>query len=271
MTVRQLTVQQAQITTATVEIKTLSVSGKQVTLAVFRQLLEEDLIDSDGMLPTLRGTPWGMVNYHPEKCSEDSRHRHVVWQLGDELRRAYVSDVREPSWLRSRNANTTDVYALGCALRVIEGDAVTVEAARDYYQQTRRVVVGGAVGDPGVWWVWVSRETASGFEKLERARDLISGRIVEVGERYGQTYWGAVHGKSVYGLDGARVWLDEFLAGLRRNIDYLPWRTLVKEAMDSKSVLAVYRQIHRESEAYAREYQRLIDEICKLDQLFIAV
>lgn len=83
----QLTTMNATITTAAVEVKTLTISGKQVTLAVFRQLREEPLIAEDG---TLNGVPWGIVNYHPDKCGDAKEHLHVVWQHGDELRRAYV-------------------------------------------------------------------------------------------------------------------------------------------------------------------------------------
>lgn len=82
---RTLTVQNAQITTATVEIQTLTVGGKQVTLAVFRQLKREPLVNDDG---TLNGTPWGIVNYHPDKCADGDPHIHVVWQRGSELRRS---------------------------------------------------------------------------------------------------------------------------------------------------------------------------------------
>ncbi|WP_410646520.1 hypothetical protein [Amycolatopsis sp. cmx-4-54] len=83
-----LTVQNAAITTASVEIKTLTVSGKQVTLAVFRQLIEKPLILADG---TLAGQPWGVVNYHPDKCANSSTaHWHVVWQEDTELRRSLV-------------------------------------------------------------------------------------------------------------------------------------------------------------------------------------
>ncbi|MFD4592839.1 hypothetical protein [Streptomyces rubiginosohelvolus] len=85
----QLTTQNATITTAAVEVKTLTISGKQVTLAVFRQLKEEPLIAEDG---TLNGEPWGSVNYHPAKCSAAAEHHHVVWQRGNELRRAYVDE-----------------------------------------------------------------------------------------------------------------------------------------------------------------------------------
>lgn len=83
---KQLTAQTATITTAAVEVKTLTVSGKQVTLAVFRQLREEPLIADDG---TLNGVPWGYVNYHPDKCGGDS-HWHFVWQRSEELLRSRV-------------------------------------------------------------------------------------------------------------------------------------------------------------------------------------
>lgn len=79
-----LTVQEAQVTTVSVEIQTLTISGKQVTLAVFRQLLNEDVV-VDGEFV---GTPWGTVNYHPDKCGDARSHLHVVWQKGQDLRRA---------------------------------------------------------------------------------------------------------------------------------------------------------------------------------------
>lgn len=83
-----LNVHEAQITTATVQIRTLTVSGKQVTLAVFRQLINDSWEDAD-CFP--RGEPWGTVNYHPDSaCKDRDPHLHVVWQLGDELRRAYL-------------------------------------------------------------------------------------------------------------------------------------------------------------------------------------
>ncbi|WUR84507.1 hypothetical protein OG967_39910 [Streptomyces phaeochromogenes] len=84
---KQLTTLNATVTTASVELNTLTISGRQVTLAVFRQLREEPLIAQDG---TLNGVPWGTVNYHPDKCTDGKEHLHVVWQRGAELRRASV-------------------------------------------------------------------------------------------------------------------------------------------------------------------------------------
>ncbi|MFF4836585.1 hypothetical protein [Streptomyces sp. NPDC001315] len=83
----RLTTQNATITTATIQIQTLTIGKKQVTLAVFRQLPEEPLISDDG---TLNGEPWGRVNYHPAKCEGHANHWHIVWQQGSELLRATV-------------------------------------------------------------------------------------------------------------------------------------------------------------------------------------
>ena len=97
----KLTVHNVHISTATVEIKKFTVDSKQVTLAVFRQLIEEPLVADDG---TLNGVPWGTVNYHPGKqCRAvphegeqrdydytGYEHLHVVWQKGSELRRTTV-------------------------------------------------------------------------------------------------------------------------------------------------------------------------------------
>lgn len=92
---KALTVHNAEIKTATVEIQTLTISGKQVTLAVFRQLREAPLIDRDG---TFNGQPWGVVNYHPDRCAAEEAHWHVVWQKGNELLRSFVPEAN-PDWL----------------------------------------------------------------------------------------------------------------------------------------------------------------------------
>jgi hypothetical protein len=44
MVTKPLTVHNAEIRTAAVEVNTLTISGKQVTLAVFRQLQEEPIV-----------------------------------------------------------------------------------------------------------------------------------------------------------------------------------------------------------------------------------
>lgn len=90
----KIAVSDAHLKTAVVEIKSLVVSGKQMTLAVFRQIERECLIDYD--TGKFEGLPWGTVNYCPdEACKYLSSHLHVVWQKGGELRRATVA---YPGW-----------------------------------------------------------------------------------------------------------------------------------------------------------------------------
>jgi hypothetical protein len=85
---RRITTHEATITTASIEIKTLTVRSKQVTLAVFRQLHNKALIDERS--GHLLGVPWGTVHYFWGECKEDA-HLHVVWQEGLELRRCCLS------------------------------------------------------------------------------------------------------------------------------------------------------------------------------------
>jgi len=81
-------INQAELATVVVEIQTMRVDRKQLTLAVFRQLWEDRLFDDEG---NYKGNPWGLVNYCPDdSCKGIGTHRHVVWQLGKELRRCCV-------------------------------------------------------------------------------------------------------------------------------------------------------------------------------------
>ena len=89
----KFTIKNVQVSTAKVEIQRLSLGDKEITIAVFRQFIEEPLVAADG---SLNGIPWGIVNYHPDKCSNDPRHWHIVWQKGDELRRSQVTVTYEP-------------------------------------------------------------------------------------------------------------------------------------------------------------------------------
>lgn len=139
-----LTVHNAAIATASVEIKTLTVSGKQVTLAVFRQLQDRQLIHDDG---TLAGQPWGVVNYHPDKCANAPTHWHVVWQEDDQLRRSLVLleptfDDFQPdegycfinSWLHDLAATGVNTYFPNDppVLQLASNDQVGIQSSHDF-------------------------------------------------------------------------------------------------------------------------------------------
>jgi hypothetical protein len=115
---KQLNVQNATVTTATIEVKTLTIGARQVTQGIFKQLIEEPLIAEDG---TLNGVPWGHVNYCSDDCGSyhyrDSRpgvqrdwdrgHRHFIWQRGTTLYRCVVYSVDAES--RGRLQHRRDV------------------------------------------------------------------------------------------------------------------------------------------------------------------
>ena len=77
-----------KVITASIEVKTLTVDGMRVSYDFYDQLHEEPLFDRFSW--DAGGTPWGRVNYHSGRCSGDSEHEHVIWQKGDQLRRARV-------------------------------------------------------------------------------------------------------------------------------------------------------------------------------------
>lgn len=123
---KSLDLHNAEIRTASVEIRALTISGKQVTLAVFRQLREEPLIAEDA---TLNGVPWGTVNYHPDKCGDDPEHLHVVWQRGNELLRARVNPPFR-AWHRCRAAKA---FAEAAAAEGLTRPASRREWGLDYW------------------------------------------------------------------------------------------------------------------------------------------
>jgi len=81
-----LNAENAQIITATVTVRALTIERRQVTLSVFRQLLQEEIVDFEVM--RLKGVGWGHVRYLIE--SPPDKAIHLVWQKGQELRRCIV-------------------------------------------------------------------------------------------------------------------------------------------------------------------------------------
>jgi hypothetical protein len=73
-----------------VEIKALTVSKKQMTKGVFRQLPRRHVIEPGR---GLRGDPWGIVYYFWDDCGYPKtcgKHLHVVWAGEGRLFRACV-------------------------------------------------------------------------------------------------------------------------------------------------------------------------------------
>jgi hypothetical protein len=87
---RIVTVENANVKTALIQINQLTIGGTQkMTQKIFRQIKEEDIIDFDN--GCLKGNPWGIINYFWADNKEyQNTHLHLLWQLGNELRRCLI-------------------------------------------------------------------------------------------------------------------------------------------------------------------------------------
>lgn len=78
-------IRDAKVKTASVEVKSLTLNDRQVTLSVFRQIPCRPVLNDD---LTEKGQVWGRVNYRFGDCSaQGEEHLHIVWQSGDVLLR----------------------------------------------------------------------------------------------------------------------------------------------------------------------------------------
>lgn len=79
-----------KINTVQIEIKSLTVGRKQLTLSLMRQIIEEDLIDKETL--QFKGVPWGHVNYFwgSHKDLSFPEYLNIIWQNGKALRRCVI-------------------------------------------------------------------------------------------------------------------------------------------------------------------------------------
>jgi len=72
-----ITSRRIELLTSGVSVKVMTMGSRQLTVTVFRQLIDERLISHDGHL---KGQPMAFVNYHTAECKDIEReHLHVVW------------------------------------------------------------------------------------------------------------------------------------------------------------------------------------------------
>lgn len=103
----------AELRTASVSVRTLTIEGKQVTLAVFRQLIEEDIYDHEK--EALNGVGWGHVNYLLKDRPFDSPPGtiNLVWQRGLELRRCFLRPELPPLTMPARPIKENGLFYAG--------------------------------------------------------------------------------------------------------------------------------------------------------------
>lgn len=171
----KLQAQEAKITTVSVEIKTLTVKGKQVTLAVFRQLEKERLLDND---LAFRGLPWGRVNYHPDKCADDSEHVHVVWQLGTELRRDLICWEAPPRGARRWARECREVLTAVFVMRVVGGWKPEGDRPDRHWAEMEFLETTWGVWVPGIVEQYLQRPE---WQTVEQDRDMLTKMAKEVG------------------------------------------------------------------------------------------
>jgi hypothetical protein len=241
--VRAIAVREASVKTAAVEVKALTISGKQVTLAVFRQLMSETVVDMDTL--QYQGVPWGRVHYFWGDCANRgyAGHLHVVWQKGTELRRDCVerTDVVEQVDELRRRANL--LTGLIVLWRALGGDAVTSSKGGEYPEWL-------ACGDERFRW-----------NTRKYARHSIVGAIRDLqgSEMESLRRWGR---EQVLGL------VNEILEQLPINPAYIGAAsgTANLDAVRA-SRAATFSEALRIENTWAKRYA----ELQALDQLFIAV
>lgn len=266
----KLTVQNAEIQTATVEVRTLTLSGKQVTLSVFKQIEQAPIIQDDG---TLAGEPWGRVNYHPDKwCARQELHHHVVWQHGAELRRATHVEPAFDTY-RSRTADNFATAALFLALSGNRnlfpgGNLPGLGRSRGIPQVTGRL----NVGDDSVDFRAsdLAAQAYACFEAVERA-DTPAGRESSrqwsAAESCGasDSEWPepAVPASGLSAYDRATERLHSALADLHAQMS--GFGATATELLDR-----LQQELHDEAARRAR-HRNAWQEMCDLPQLFIAI
>jgi hypothetical protein len=241
--------QEAAIQTATVEVKTLTLKGRQLTLSVFRQIVVEPiLVHADGEIK-LAGTPWGRVHYFPPPCDKKGGdHLHIIWQKGGELRRACVDPVVAAD-LWQPLVHTTYAHELEYYGR--EWDAwLALWMIRNWKKRPDRAPSGSSAA--------AGCRYALG-KVVEKERSLAAGHPISHSDYYesDHTFWKAV------GLPGAVSTFADAQAGLegRLNAEEEGWSSGPMIGDDVES-------IRRRERDHARLYQSLLTDI---SQLFIAV
>jgi hypothetical protein len=273
-----LQTQSAVVRTAAAYVKALMIEKHQVTLAVFRQLRDEQLLDPESA--ALAGVPWGTVNYHPASwgCPPEDQHLHVVWQRGDYLRRSLV--VRSwpaPGWFHTgdRIEDTVRYHAERWLLaQLASGAALQADAVEGYAW----VVPIAVPGLPGVrlgfsmssphWHVPGGSWDMSAFTTIicvGLCRELsifktMSGATSWVGDLLG-------HDRHAE-LD--RCGCERSRDRLRQALD-VAGVVLGEETEQLEELGRQYSRLTRRAEAATAAWDRQYAALEQLDQLFIAV
>ncbi len=232
---KQLNKNHAIVHTATIDVKVLRLDKKQMTLSVFRQLDEELIFTSDG---TLRGTPWGRVNYLWPGCREGTVF-HVVWQDGDKLKRSPIP----AGWCNREWVYDVDNYDV-----LMQGEyydkcstycRILAEELTEHKRHGYIITSGDYIRDHG---------------------DSIESR------------WGTLIREKVWPIlaEGMVIHIDHRgLNELVQPIEYEQYAKIVRGM--SKKFHSGYLEYQQNANCMVKRFRHFIQQMNALDQLFIAV
>ena len=253
---KQITVQQAAIKTASVSVRSLTINGKQVTLAVFRQLRSEPIVESRNIC--LLGLPWGTVNYFWGGCVSDIQHLHVVWQKGEELRRACVYPDPPRSVESDLKQGISEAYESYLVNLALEGRLVREVGYRTAHTFKHRVEGLTLQHD-------ISRDDALCKATLAPPSSVYhdsfpTGDLAEQQKR--RELWNVQKDREIREY---RAQLEKDMAGLRDMFGIQPEEVDASAALDYlKGTIDTLRDYHT-------RWSAMYTEMLGLDQLFIAV
>lgn len=116
-----LTKESAVVHTASIDVRIMRLDRRQVTMSVFRQLDEEQVIDNGYLL----GDVWGRVNYVWKSGRREAVKFWVVWTDGKLIKRSPVYEDFSDMVMECAGIRLTTVY--GTAIELDECDAEIVD------------------------------------------------------------------------------------------------------------------------------------------------
>lgn len=145
----------------TVVVRTLTVNGKRLTPAFYKQISEADLIDEN--TGDLCGVPLGYFHLHTKECP-DIPHKHVLWSMETKLHLAtIVARNDDPRYERQAELSTkkqrTFISLLALALALAGHTPIIEWIAED----RRKILIDG-------YTLYSSSTVADQLKRLEQAR-----------------------------------------------------------------------------------------------------
>lgn len=264
----------ASITTATVTIKAVQVNRKQMTQSVFRQLPVTPLVDEENVV--LLGEPWGYVNYYWGDIS--TRCTHFLFQHDGKLFRDAFhvrpsTDFRKESrgplpYLELREAWVEEAGAIHRA-RILEGWEPDKE---------KRSLSSKS------WSAWIRSESFGSeyIDNLPSCTTIMRSDVIEDAIDYARKEYEYRSKSPMFSNNPhPRKSLEEVLSEQRTQVESSIEDarkalsegivTLIGVAATAAEIECRIRKLERSAEEYFRRWDILMDELSRVEQLFIAV